>query len=87
MSAESGLRLGLTTDEAATAFGMTARGWRKLVAEGRAPAPFYVGRLPRWSPEELAAWRDAGAPDRLVWEAMRNEAKPPCAALSPKGRI
>ncbi len=86
MSAEHELRLGLTTEEAARAFGVTPRGWRKWVAIGIAPAPFYVGRLPRWNPETLVAWRDAGCPDRLRWEALRQEAAlAECSSISKNG--
>ena len=40
MSAKTDLRLGLSPAVAAAAFGMSARGWRKLVGEGRAPAMY-----------------------------------------------
>ena len=64
-------RLGIDADESGALFGVTGRGWRKWDAAGLVPAPFYLGRLPRWSPGELRAWSAAGAPSRERWEAMR----------------
>lgn len=47
--------------------------WYQLLRSGRTPLP--VARLgtrrPVWLISELAAWLQAGAPDRQTWELMK----------------
>ncbi len=41
-------------------------------AAGRLPAGLKIGASKRWRYSEIAAWVEAGAPDRRTWEAMKN---------------
>jgi predicted DNA-binding transcriptional regulator AlpA len=38
---------------------------------GRLPRSLKLGRSKRWRRDEIAAWVEAGCPDRRTWEAMR----------------
>ncbi len=42
-----------------------------LDASGRVPRGVKLGRLRRWSRNELCAWIAEGCPPRVRWEAMR----------------
>lgn len=45
---------------------------RTMDAAGRLPRPLRLGgNLVRWDLREIAAWLQAGAPDRATWEARR----------------
>jgi predicted DNA-binding transcriptional regulator AlpA len=35
------------------------------------PAPMRLGKLLRWSKEEITSWLDAGAPDREQWNQVK----------------
>ena len=48
----------------------TATVWRWDTA-GRLPQPVRLGGTTRWRATELAAWTDAGCPDRLTWQALQ----------------
>lgn len=52
-------------------FGLSERGWRRLDVTGEIPRPKKLGRSVRWQLSELAAWIEAGCPDRETWEAMK----------------
>ena len=55
--------------------GISARSFRRMNDTGRAPRPIRVGpRLIRWRRDEIAAWIDAGCPDRAAWDALRKKA-------------
>jgi predicted DNA-binding transcriptional regulator AlpA len=40
-------------------------------AAGRLPAGLKIGASKRWRYAEVAAWVEAGCPDRRAWEAMQ----------------
>lgn len=46
--------------------------WR-LNAMGKLPGPVKLGKAVRWRATEIETWLDAGAPDRKMWSAMREE--------------
>lgn len=65
-------RLALTAKDAATLCGISRAQWWKLHSAGKTPAPVRLGtKAPRWRRAELVAWLDAGCPNRLTWERMR----------------
>jgi predicted DNA-binding transcriptional regulator AlpA len=43
----------------------------RLNSCGKIPAPLRIGGAVRWSAEEISAWLAASAPDRRIWEAMK----------------
>ena len=43
----------------------------RLNACARIPKPIRIGGAVRWHTEEVTAWLAAGAPDRKMWEAMK----------------
>lgn len=65
--------LAIDARNAAALFGLSVRTWRRLDAAGGCPRPLRLGGAVRWSPDELAAWRDAGCPARAEWERNRPE--------------
>jgi predicted DNA-binding transcriptional regulator AlpA len=69
-------RLALPARDAAALVGVSRAQWWKLHSAGKVPLPVYLGsKAPRWRVHELRAWLDAGCPDRLTWQRMR-EARP-----------
>ncbi|WP_088258728.1 helix-turn-helix transcriptional regulator [Fimbriiglobus ruber] len=40
-------------------------------AAGKLPAPIRIGGRVLWRVDEIRAWIDAGAPNRVEWEARR----------------
>ena len=52
-------------------FALSDRQWRQLNTMGQVPEPRKIGAAVRWPLAELAAWLEAGCPDRAAWEAMR----------------
>ena len=47
--------------------------WYKLAAAGKTPLPVRLGPLrPVYLISELHAWLQAGAPDRVTWQRMRD---------------
>lgn len=51
----------------------TATVWR-WDAAGWLPRPVRLGGTTRWRAADLAAWTDAGCPDRTAWQAMQEVA-------------
>ena len=43
----------------------TLHRWRSA---GLIPAPIYISGVPRWKPQEIYAWLDAGAPPIRKWK-------------------
>lgn len=41
-------------------------------AAGRLPAAVRLGGAKRWRYDEIAAWVEAGCPDRRTWDALRS---------------
>lgn len=60
---------------AARLCGVSRSHWMSMVAAGRVPFGFRLGRRRLWLTAELTAWLRAGAPARerweLPWEAMK----------------
>jgi len=44
--------------------------WR-LNSAGKLPKPIRLGGSVRWSRQEVAAWFEAGCPDRKTWESRK----------------
>lgn len=65
-------RLALTAAEVANRLGISQRHFWSMVAAGRVPRPFRLGRSVRWVAEELEAWLRAGAPPLDRWERIRD---------------
>jgi predicted DNA-binding transcriptional regulator AlpA len=62
----------LTAAEAATRCGCSLRTWRTRDRLGLTPPPVRIGRSLYWRPEELAAWVEAGCPDRKTWTEQQS---------------
>ena len=43
----------------------------RLNSCGKVPAPIRIGGSVRWSEQEISDWLNAGAPDRMTFEAMQ----------------
>lgn len=52
--------------------GVSRSHWLAMVAAGRTPLGFRLGRRRLWLIEELSAWMRAGAPPRDRWQNMRD---------------
>lgn len=61
----------LSAQATADMLGVSLRTLRAMDASGRIPAPRRLGRMTRWSADELRDWVDAGCPDRRTWLDMR----------------
>jgi predicted DNA-binding transcriptional regulator AlpA len=61
----------VSAQQASSLCGKSLRTWRTWDVTGRIPKPIRIGRSIFWRPKELQAWVDAGCPDRITWEAMR----------------
>lgn len=51
--------------------GVSRSHWLAMVAAGRTPLGFRLGRRRLWLIEELSAWLRAGAPPREQWLTLR----------------
>ena len=56
---------------AARLLGVSESHWRIMVAAGRCPAGFRLGRRRLWSTAELSAWIQAGAPSADRWAIVK----------------
>ena len=63
----------LNAAEAAARCGCSVRTWRTRDRAGLTPPAIRIGRSVYWRPEELAAWVEAGCPDRETWIARRDD--------------
>ena len=61
----------LRAADAAALCGKSERTWRCWDAAGLVPRPVRIRRATFWRPEELRRWVEAGCPDRLRWEQLR----------------
>jgi predicted DNA-binding transcriptional regulator AlpA len=58
--------------DAARLCGVSPATWHRLRAAGRiGPAEVRLGGRVLWRTAELAAWTEAGCPDRREWQARR----------------
>ncbi len=48
----------------------TLHRWRST---GLIPDPIYISGLPRWRPDEIHAWLDAGAPSARKWAQIKKK--------------
>ncbi len=66
-------QLVLTPTDAARVLGVSRATFFKMHSAGKLPLPVYLtSRCPRWSRAELVAWLEAGAPDRLTWQRLKD---------------
>ncbi|MBN2292320.1 MAG: helix-turn-helix domain-containing protein [Pirellulales bacterium] len=63
----------LNAAQAAERFGCSVRTWRSWDRAGQTPPPVRIGRSLYWRPKELAAWVEAGCPNRATWIAQRDD--------------
>lgn len=56
---------------AAAMVGVSESHWRVMLAGGRIPPGFKLGRRRLWSTQELRAWIAVGAPSADRWEKIR----------------
>jgi predicted DNA-binding transcriptional regulator AlpA len=61
----------LRAAQAAALCNTSVRTWRAWDAAGKIPRAIHIGRSTYWRPDELKAWVDAGCPDRVLWETIR----------------
>ena len=65
-------QLALPPADAARLLGVSRATFFKMHSSGKLPLPVYLtSRCPRWLCNELLAWLEAGAPDRLTWEKLK----------------
>lgn len=63
----------LTAQEAAVLCHYSLRHWRRLIQEGKTPAPVSISpRKKFWRKSELLQWIEVGMPERMHWERIRN---------------
>jgi predicted DNA-binding transcriptional regulator AlpA len=66
---------GLAAGQAAAFVGVSRRKWYEMDAAGLCPASVQLGdRCPRWLKSELQAWLRHGAPTRVTWRQIRDQA-------------
>jgi len=58
---------------AAPLFSLGLRTWRALDAAGKLPLPTKLGARVLWFLPELRRWAEAGCPDRLTWERIKQQ--------------
>ncbi len=66
--------LAVAAAKSAAMFDLSRATWFKLMSMGAIPKPLRLpglSRSPRWSVDELRAWRDANCPPCDRWEAMK----------------
>lgn len=63
--------LAVDSHGAAALVGVSESHWRVMLAGGRIPAGFRLGRRRLWSVQELQAWILASAPSRDKWEKLK----------------
>lgn len=61
----------LDVDRTASALGISRSTLYRFDSRELIPRPRQLGKLRRWSRDELRDWVDAGCPPRGVWEARR----------------
>lgn len=66
-------QLTLPPADAARLLGVSRATFFKMHSAGKLPLPVYL--TTRWSRAELAAWLEAGAPDRQTWEKLKGGAR------------
>ncbi len=57
--------------DAARLCGVSGATFDRLRSAGKIPAPLRLGGSLCWRVAELAAWTEAGCPDRKTWETLR----------------
>ena len=65
--------LAVDAAEAARLLGVSVSHWHAMMAAGRCPTGFRLGRRRLWSTAELKAWLDAGAPPADRWMAAKKQ--------------
>ena len=61
----------LKAAEAAAVLGMSRGKFLQLDNQGAVPEPVRFGKAVRWPRSELAAWVNAGCPDRGTWKSRK----------------
>lgn len=64
-------------EAAAGLLGVSVETWDRLRLAGKTPRPLRLGARLLFNRAELAAWVEAGAPDRATWDAMTADPKRP----------
>jgi predicted DNA-binding transcriptional regulator AlpA len=64
--------IAVNASEAARLCGFSRGHWHRLDSAGLVPRPVRIGGgCPRWVVSDLAAWMEAGAPNRATWELRK----------------
>ncbi len=61
----------VSAKDLAALLGASERHIRRMDAAGQLPAPLSLGRLRRWSLQEIRDWLAAGCPSRHDWIATK----------------
>lgn len=61
--------------EASKLLGVSRAHFYRMHNAGRVPLPVRLGGSVRWRVSELAAWVDAGMPNRQKWQSMAGGVK------------
>ena len=65
----------ISAKELAAMLGVSIRQVWRLNETGRLPKPIRLGGSVKWLRKEIEAFIEAGAPEREVWEAMKEATK------------
>lgn len=65
----------VSAEIAARLCGVSEATWWRLHAAAKVPAPIRLGGRTLWRRAELAAFCEAGCPDRRTWEALRQRGR------------
>lgn len=60
-----------TVKQVASLLKVSIRQIHHLTANALMPEPMRLGKLLRWSKEEITSWLEAGAPSREQWNQMK----------------
>jgi len=61
----------LSAAEVGEMLSLSKRTIHRYNCSGKIPAPVRVGGSVRWIESEISAWIRAGAPDRKMWNSMK----------------
>ena len=66
-----GQMMAISAKTLASMLGVSLRQVWRLNSAGKLPQPVRLGGSVRWNRDEVLRWFEAGCPDRLTWEDLR----------------
>ena len=78
-------KLLLSIADLAQLLNTSSRTVHRLKSAGLIPSPVRIGCRPRWRREEIAAWLEAGCPDRKSWMQLKRAASRVANNAGPEG--